>query len=74
MKFKGANHDGLPQCSSLIGTGISDAFRPNTKKDWTIKTIQEKVPNKVYKKKDATLEPDGQNDMLTWRRLYVSWG
>ena len=27
MKFKGANHDGLPQCSSLIGTGKSHAFR-----------------------------------------------
>ena len=27
MKFKGANHDGLPQCSPLIETGKSHAFR-----------------------------------------------
>ena len=36
MKFKGANHDGLPQCSPLIGTGRSHAFR-SLKKDEKLK-------------------------------------
>ena len=38
MKFKGANHDGLPQCSPLIGTGRSHAFRSyNRKKNEKLK-------------------------------------
>lgn len=33
MKFKEANHDEPPQCSPLIGTGMSHAFRPSKKNE-----------------------------------------
>ena len=43
MKFKGANHDGLPQCSPLIGTGRSHAFRSyNRKKNEKLKKNHKK--------------------------------
>ena len=46
----------------------------NTEK-WKIQKLQEKFPSKVkHREKYATFEPDGQKDMLKWRRPYVNWG
>ena len=66
MKLMGANHGGLPQSSSLIGTGISHAFSRNTEKRMKNKKKNTRKSRVKYniEKKDASLEPDGQNDML----------
>ena len=67
MKFKEANHDEPPQCtsligSSLIGTGMSQAFRPLHRMK-NIK-IKRENPDK-NREKDANFEPNGQKDILT---------
>ena len=59
MKFKEANHDEPPQCTSLIGAGMSHAFRPvHLKKNEKI-TRENPVKNR---EKDADFEPDGQEE------------
>ena len=48
MKFKEANHDEPPQCTSLIGAGMSHAFRPvHLKKN---EKITRENPVKIEKK------------------------
>ena len=51
MKFKEANHDEPPQCSPLIGTGMSHAFSP-TKKNEKYKNYKRKsqVNKKIEKR------------------------